>query len=453
MKGDQLHRRRFLKQASVGAAGLTAAAPFGSAKALARGGTEGTLAVLGGQPVRKEPFPSWPVIEANDREAWQKVLEEGKWCRLDGQYANRFEKVYAEHLGARHCLATANGTSALLTALNVLGVGPGDEVILPPYTFVATLNVVLLQHALPIFVDSDRQTFQIDARKIEPALSARTICLLPVHLGGGAADIDAILTIAQSHRLPVVEDTCQSHLAEWQGKKLGSLGTFGCFSFQASKNLNSGEGGAVLTNDAVLAEKSFVFHNNGNARGGRRPDITYAPGGANLRMTEFQACLLLTQMSRLEEQSRVREENARYLTRQLEEIPGIAPARNYGGCTRNAYHLYMFRYDREQFAGASREQFLKALRAEGIPCSSGYTPLNKQTFVEAALESKAYKTIYGPERLRAWKKNNHCPENDRLCSEAVWFVQTMLLGKRSDMDQIAASIRKIHAHAGDLAKI
>jgi perosamine synthetase len=451
MGGKKLNRRGFLKHASAGAAGLTAAAAL-SPRSVG-GGREGTLAILGGKPVRKEKFPSWPITEGNDREAWQKVLAEGRWCRLDGQYANTFEKVYAEHLGARHCLATANGTSALFTSLNVLGVGPGDEVILPPYTFVATLNVILLQHALPIFVDSDRQTFQIDANKIEPAITGRTACLLPVHLGGNAADMDAILSVAQKHRLPVVEDTCQSHLAEWQGKKLGSLGTFGCFSFQASKNLNSGEGGAVLTNDPVLAEKCFVFHNNGNARNGRRSDITYAPGGANLRMTEFQACLLLQQMTRLEEQSRAREENARYLTRQLEEIPGIAPARGYGGCTRNAYHLYMFRYDKDQFAGASRKQFLKALAAERIPCSSGYTPLNKQPFVEQAIESKAYKTIYGEARLKAWKESNHCPENDRLCTEAVWFVQTMLLGKRSDMDQIAGAIRKIHGNASELAKV
>src|SRR6516225_4068321 len=258
MQGDKLNRRRFLQTASAGAAAFSAG-PLLAGAASGRDSSKGTLAALGGKPIRTEPFPSWPVIESNDREAWMNVLKEGKWCRLDGNYANTFEKIYAERTGTKFCTATANGTSALFASLNALGVGPGDEVIVTPYTFVATLNVVLLQHALPIFVDSDRQTFQIDARKIEPALSARTICLLPVHLGGGAADIDAILTIAQSHRLPVVEDTCQSHLAEWQGKKLGSLGTFGCFSFQASKNLNSGEGGAVLTNDAVLAEKSFVF--------------------------------------------------------------------------------------------------------------------------------------------------------------------------------------------------
>jgi dTDP-4-amino-4,6-dideoxygalactose transaminase len=264
--------------------------------------------------------------------------------------------------------------------------------------------------------------------------------------------MDAILAIAQKHGLPVVEDTCQSHLAEWKGKKLGSLGTSGCFSFQATKNLNSGEGGAIITNDADFAEKCFAFHNNGRGRRGRSSALAYAHGGANLRMTEFQAALLLQQMVRLQEQAKQRDENGAYLTKMLEEIPGIRPAKWYPGCTRNAYHLYMLRYDKDQFEGASRAKFLKALSAEGIPCSGGYSPLNKEPFLREAVESRAYKSIYGENRLSTYLKNNHCPENDRLCEEAVWFVQTMLLAKRSAMEQIAAAIRKIQKQAGELAK-
>lgn len=448
MEPTNLHRREFMQAASAGAATLAL-----GATSSARPAGKSTLAALGGTPVRKEAFPSWPVIGKNDREAWQRVLEEGKWCRLNGRYADTFEKVYAELMGTPHCIATSSGTSALVTSLNALGIGPGDEVLVPPYTFVATINVVLLQHALPIFVDSDRQTFQMDANKIEAAITPRTACIIPVHLGGNVADMDAILAIAKKRSIPVIEDACQSHLAEWRGKKVGSLGNCGCFSFQASKNLNSGEGGAVLTHDEALAEKGWTFHNNGNSRGRRRSEITYTPGGANLRMTEFQACLLLEQMTRLQDQSHTREENAKYLTQQLEQIPGIQPAKMYGGCTRNAYHLYMFRYDPSAFAGASRSKFLKALNAEGIPCSSGYSPLNKAPFIEQAIQSRAYKAIYPAERLQAYSQNNHCPENDRLCEEAVWFVQTMLIGKRSDMDQIADAIRKIQANAADLAKL
>src|SRR6516225_2155277 len=322
MQGDKLNRRRFLQTASAGAAAFSAG-PLLAGAASGRDSSKGTLAALGGKPIRTEPFPSWPVIESNDREAWMNVLKEGKWCRLDGNYANTFEKIYAERTGTKHCTVTANGTSALFASLNALGVGPGDEVIVPPYTFVATINVVLLQHALPVFVDSDRQTFQIDAQKIEAAITPRTACIIPVHLGGNAADLDAILAIAKKHNLPVIEDACQAHLGEWRGKKLGSYGACGCFSFQASKNLNSGEGGAIITNDDEFNERCYAFHNNGRGRRHRGSSFTYANGGSNLRMTEFQATLLLTQMSRLQEQAKLRDENAKYLTKQLEEIAGI----------------------------------------------------------------------------------------------------------------------------------
>ncbi len=249
----------------------------------------------------------------------------------------------------------------------------------------------------------------------------------------------------------MLEDACQAHLGEWRGRKLGTLGAAGCFSFQASKNLNSGEGGAILTSDDALAERCWAFHDNSRARRGR-PAPPVGGRGANLRLTEFQAGLLLAQMTRLEEQSKVREENARYLTQQLREIPGILPAKMHEGCTRNAYHLYMFRYQAESFAGLPRERFLKALSAEGVPCSSGYTPMNRQPYVTATLASKAYQRLYPKEVLAGWEERNRCPANDRLCEEAVWLTQTMLLGPRQDMDDIANAVRKIHASAAELAK-
>jgi dTDP-4-amino-4,6-dideoxygalactose transaminase len=451
MNPNNVDRREFFQGASAGVAGLSLATSALLARPSSAGDARGTLAALGGQPVRTERFPSWPVLEPHDRDAWQKVLDEGKWCRLDGKYADAFERAYAARMGSRRCTVTANGTSALFTALNALGVGPGDEVLVPPYTFVATVNVVLLNYALPVFIDTDRQTMQIDATKIEAAITERTACILPVHLGGNAADMGAILDIAKRRSLPVVEDACQAHIGEWQGRKLGSLGKAGCFSFQASKNLTSGEGGAILTDDDDFMERCYTFHNNG--RGRRGGGFSYRHGGANLRMTEFQAALLLQQMTRWEAQSKLREDNAQYLTKQLQEIPGIHPAKSYGGCTRNAYHLYMYRYDKAHFAGASRAQFLKALRAEGIPCSAGYTPLNKEPFLKEVLGSKAYRAIYGEERLKAYWQKNHCPENDKLCEEAVWFGQTMLLAKRTDMDQIAAAVRKIQANAVELTKV
>lgn len=436
-----ISRRGFM----TAAAGVAVAAPTVLAAVAEK------PALLGGRPVRGGPFPSWPVIDRREETALLEVLHSGKWYRGDGKTVSRFEEAYAQLTGARHCIATANGTSALYASLAGLDVAPGDEVILPPYTFVATLNVVFLQYALPVFVDSEPETFQMDARRLEGAITERTAVIVPVHLGGNACDLDAILEVGRRRRVPVLEDACQAHLGEWRGRKLGTLGAAGCFSFQASKNLNSGEGGAILTSDDDLAERCWAFHDNARARRGR-PAPPPGGRGANLRLTEFQAGLLLAQMTRLEEQSKAREENARYLTRQLREIPGILPAKMHEGCTRNAYHLYMFRYRPEPFAGLTRARFLEALRAEGVPCSSGYAPLDRQPFVQATLASRAYQRLYPKEVLSGWAERNRCPANERLCEEAVWLTQTMLLGPRPDMDDIAAAIRKIHAAAADLAK-
>jgi len=408
-------------------------------------------ALLGGQPVRQKPFPSWPRIDSEDERAILEVLRSGIWCRNpDDRYARLFEQKYAELMGARHCLATANGTSALFASLAALDVGLGDEVIVPPYTFVATINVVLLHHAIPIFVDTDIETFQIDASKIEAAITDRTRAIIPVHLGGNVADLDRILEVARRHNIPVIEDACQAHMAEWKGRKVGTYGATGCFSFQLSKNLCSGEGGAILTDDDELIERCYTFHNNSRSRGRGGYEFVYTAQGANLRMTHFQAALLMTQMTRLEEQTRRREQNAAYLTRLLREIPGIHPASQYAGCTRNAYHLYMFRYDKDQFAGLERDTFLKALRAEGIPCSAGYKPLNKEPFLKNTMTSRAWRRFFSEQEFRRWEERNQCPVNERLCEQAVWFTQTMLLGERADMEQIAEAIRKIQRHAGEL---
>jgi len=312
--------------------------------------------------------------------------------------------------------------------------------------------VVLRQHALPVFVDSDLETMQMDARKVEAQISPRTKVLLPVHLGGSACDLDALLPIAAKHKLSLLEDACQSHLGEWKGKKVGSYGAAGCFSFQASKNLNSGEGGAIITNDGDFHERCYAFHNNGSGLKAIGNNFQYRSSGMNLRMPEFQGALLTAQMTRIEAQARTRTENAKYLTSMLKEIPGIHPAKMYDGCTRNAYHLYMFRYDQKQFANLPRAVFLKALAAEGIPASGGYSPLNTQPFLQNALQSTGFKRLFPAKVLAEWQERTKCPVNDRLCNEAVWFVQTMLLGTRSDMEQIASAVRRIQKHAGDLPK-
>jgi dTDP-4-amino-4,6-dideoxygalactose transaminase len=351
------------------------------------------------------------------------VLRAGKWNR--NAIVARFEREYAALAGAAHCLATASGTSALLASLGALGLKAGDEVIVPPYTFIATINAVTNFGATPVFVDSDIHTFQIDAARIEAALTPRTRAIVPVHLGGAAADLDKILDVARRHRLPVIEDACQAHLGQWRNRQVGTFGLAGCFSFQASKNLNCGEGGAVLTGDTEFAERLYTFHNNGTSRHTGTPNFTYAGRGLNLRLSEFQAAILLAQMTRLEEQARKRETNAAYLsdllaaTDLLAAIPGLTPQRLTAHCTRNAWHLFMFRYQ----GRLPKERFLEAMRAEGIPCSGGYRPFSPET----------------------------CPVNVKLCSEAVWLTQTMLLDSRSGMEQIAEAARKVEQNANRLA--
>lgn len=409
-------------------------------------------ALLGGTPVRSSPFPSWPVFGEPEEQGLMGVLRSGRWYRGNGENVRRFEEAYARATGARRCLATCNGTSALFVSLNALDVQPGDEVILPPYTFVATVNVVLRQFALPVFVDTDPETFQIDASKIENAITPATRAILPVHLGGNVCDLDKILDIARRRNIPVIEDACQAHMAEWKGRKAGSLGAAGCFSFQASKNLNSGEGGAVITGDEVFYERAYAFHNNGSGLKAIGANFTYASTGHNLRLTEFQAALLLAQMQRLEAQVRVRSANGARLNGLLEQIPGIRPARQYAGCTLNAYHLYMFRYDAEAFAGLPRETFLKALRAEGIPASGGYSPLNTQPFLKNTLNSRGYRRLFPEKTLKEWAERTACPANGRLCAQAVWLTQNMLLGPASDMDSIAGAIQRIRRHASALAR-
>lgn len=442
-------RRDFLQSMSAGATGLGLAEGTSFPGAVTLITADDKPAILGGKPVRAAAFPSWPVVKQNDEQAWMEVLRSGHWCRSgSSHYASRFEETWAETLGAKYCVATSCGTMALYASLNAVGIGPGDEVILPPYTFVATLNVILMQHAIPVFVDADRETSQIDAHKIEEKITSRTRCIIPVHLGGNPVDMDAVLNVAHRHDVPVIEDACQAHTAEWRKQRVSTLGTMGCFSFQASKNLNSGEGGAIVTNDPGLHEFCTSFQNQG--RGPAGADFEYARHGCNLRMTEFQAALLLQQLTRVEEQSRMREQNARYLTGLLREIPGISPARMYDGATRNGYHLYMLRYDPAFFEGLPRSRFLTALAKEGIPCASGYTPLNKEPFIQRTLNSPAYRRIYSEGEIAQWQERNTCPENDKLCGEAVWFFQTMLLGPRQDMDDIAAAVRKIQKHAGEL---
>ncbi len=451
MQNRSIPRRTFLKQTSLGVAGVAGAASFGSAFAsVAR---RGRPAILGGKPAFTGQWIKWPVWNPDtDEERVIEVLRSGVWSRA-GVVAE-FEEKWAETIGAKRALATTNGTHALIIALRMLGVGPGDEVLTTPYTFIATIDAILMNNAMPVFVDVDPQTFQMDPDKIEEKITPQTRAILPVHILGLPSDMERIMAIARKHNLIVVEDACQAWLAEINHKKMGTFGHAGCFSFQNSKNLPIGEGGAIVSDDEDFMDRAFSFHNFGRPYGNMVGDVSgqYVMVGSKARMTEYQAAIGLAQLKRLKEQTELRNRNATYLKSQIKDIPGILPYRLYDHVTRAAYHLFPFRYKQEQFAGMSREQFLKALQAEGIPCSGGYTPLNTMPYLKDALSSRAFQIIYPKEKLDFDKylEENQCPANDQLCAEAVWLPQNVLLGSQKDMDAIAEAIDKIQRHAADI---
>lgn len=411
-------------------------------------------ALLGGQPVRTKPWPKWPVWNPEtDEKQLMEVIRSGIWSRAN--VVTEFENKWAETVGSKRALAVVNGTNALIASLVQLGIGGGDEVIVPPYTFIATVDSVLATGAMPVFVDIDPKTFQIDPEKIEEKISPRTRAIMPVHILGLPANMPRIMEIAKKYDLIVVEDACQAWLAEIDHKKMGTFGHAGCFSFQNSKNIPMGEGGAIVSDDEEFMDRCYSYHNYGNPYGSNVGEVGAGTllAGTKLRLTEYQAAIGLAQLKRLDSQTTTRNKNAEYLKSLIKNIPGILPYELNPGVTRAAFHLFPFRYKKDAFKGLSREKFLKALSAEGIPCSSGYKPLNKMPYLNNAFQSKNFQKMYPKELLDYDKylEQNQCPVNDKVCNEeAVWFAQSMLLGNKSDMDDIADSIKKIHDYAGKI---
>ena len=268
-----------------------------------------------------------------------------------------------------------------------------------------------------------------------------------------AADLDAILAIGREAEHPGGGRRLPGAFERVARPESRDVWGDGLLQLSGEQEPKLGEGGAILSNDADLIEKCYAFHNNSRGRQASGFSSAYTARGLNLRMTEFQGALLTAQMTRLEAQTRVRRDNAAYLTSLLSEIQGTVPAKLYPGCTANSWHLYMFRYQPEKFAGLPRSKFLKALDAEGIPASTGYAPrLNQEPFLLNAMHSRGYQRFCRPEQIALWQKNNQCPVNDQLCEEAVWFFQNMLLADHASMDQIAEAITRIQAHAGELVK-
>jgi dTDP-4-amino-4,6-dideoxygalactose transaminase len=393
------------------------------------------LAVLGGRPVRdkEKTWPAWPVWDNAERTALREVLESGKWWF--GERVTRFERDYAAFQDAGHCVTCTSGTSAAEICFQVLGIGPGDEVIVPPYTFVATASSVMRMCGTPVFADVDT-SWCIDPDAIEAAITPRTKAIVPVHFGGRVADMDRINAIAANHGLTVLEDACHSWGSKWRGKGTGALGQAGVFSFQYSKNITAGEGGAILTDDEPFAEACRSVTNCGRVKGSAW--YSHMQLGTNARLTEFAAALLSAQLGRLEEQTALREKNAAFLNSALGEIEGIAPQPGDERMTRRAYHLYCVRLDPETF-GCSRERFVEAAEAEGLAICSGYAaPLYKQPLFARRVDQHDY-------------NRDRCPVTEDLCYRSgMWFSHTLLLGTEQDMADIVTIFKKVRNHAAEL---
>jgi dTDP-4-amino-4,6-dideoxygalactose transaminase len=399
------------------------------------------LAIHGGPKVREKPFAAWPVADATEEQALLQVLRGGRWGRMDGDRVAAFEEAFAVYQDARFGVACNSGTAALRLALLAAGIGEGDEVIVPPYTFVATASAVVEANAVPVFADIEPDTFNIAPDAIEAAITPRPRAIIPVHFAGQAANMARILEIAGRRGLTVVEDAAHGHGASWQGRKLGSIGEMGCFSFQSSKNLTAGEGGMILTSSPALERLLRAFHTCG--RYPERPWYEHHLIGGNYRMTEFQGALLLAQLARLEEQTRVRDANGQYLNDRLARIPGIRPLTRGHGETRHSYHLYIFRYDAEAFDGAPREAFLAALQAEGVPCSGGYAT---GLYAQPLFTGRAFGPFRGAGRGTADPRCDpaNFPACERACAQACWLFQPMLLGTRDDMEDIVRAVEKVY---------
>lgn len=405
------------------------------------------LSLVGGEPVRRSPFPSWPVYGPEDEKALLEVLHSGRWFLADR--IEEFERAFAEFQQAQFGIAVSSGTTALQVALEAIGLQPGDEVIVPAYTFIATASAVVSTGGIPIFADIQPGTYNLDPASVEAAITERTRAIIAVHIAGRPADLDAFRELARRHGLRLIEDACQAHAAAWKGRRVGAIGDLGCFSFQASKNLCAGEGGFIATDDRELAEICWSLHNCGRSPKGawyEHPLI-----GSNYRLSEFQAALLLSQMRNLEAQTAIRNRNAGILNALLGQLEGVSPMEPDERITTHAYHLFIFRYQAEAFGGAPKDRFIEALRAEGIPCSSGYRPLYKEVAFNRRFQNYPFASAYFKGKPDYAKVR--CPVTERVCAEeAVWLTQNMLLGSEQDMEDIAAAIRKIRDHAHQLKR-
>lgn len=387
--------------------------------------TASDLAVNGGPKVRDKPFPPWPVLGDDDAAAVRDALRSGHLTQLTGPVVAEFENAFAGWNGVPHAVATSSGTTAIHTALAALDIGPGDEVIVPAHTFIASTTPVLHQRATPVFADVDQRTFCLDPASVEERVTERTKAIVAVHLNGHPADLDGLLAIAEPRGIHVVEDAAQAHGAIYNGRKVGTIGIAGCFSFWEDKIITTGgEGGAVITADGALADRMrrIRHHGEGPMEGERA--YFHLELGYNYRMSSMHAATGLVQLGRLDDYLDARRRNAAYLSERLGELSGVEPPCVADGCV-HSYYKYICRLHPD--TGIDITDFVGAVAAEGIPISRRYpTPLPQQP---------VFRDIQA----------TPCPVAERIAGE-LFTLRVHPTVTTADLDDVVEAIHKVLAH-------
>lgn len=393
------------------------------------------------------------------------MIRGGSWGRLGGTNVLEFEREFAQYQGAEYCLALNSGTAALEIGLLAVGLQPGDEVILSPYTYIASAAAILMAGGVPIFVDMDPDTYNIDPTKIEAAITDRTAAIMPVHFGGIACNMQPILDISKNYGLRIIEDAAHAHGAQWNDTGLGTIGEVGAFSFQSSKNLNSGEGGAILTNDREIMSRAINFHDawtgglverdgdigGGSFRAGPKWDFPFACH--NYRINAYTAALLKSQLSNVEGQAITRSENGRHLVKLIDDTEGLQNLRRDSFVSRDSHHLFIFKYKKESFAELPRETFVQALNAEGIPASLGYPRgcHEQGLFLQPNVHLSRIWPRNPGGRVDVDYRSMTCPNVEYLCrNETVWLPQYVLLDTTTGMEQIVQAVNKVRRHSSEI---
>jgi len=404
------------------------------------------LALTGGSPAVTLPAPAWPA--AGEQEvAWMtEVVRSGKWSWV-GPHEQAFCAEFARFIGTRHAMLLANGTVTLQCALQAVGVRPGDEVIIPGLTWVATLQAALDIGANGVLVDIDPETYCLDPAAVEAAITPRTTAIIPVHLYGCMCDMDALREIARRHGLKIVEDVAHQHGSRWRDVGAGALGDAGSFSFQQSKVLTCGEGGAITCDDDAVYETAFCLKHVGFL-----PDVT-TPGnryGHNYRATEMQAALLRGGLTRIEEQLRIREESEALLREGLRRIGGpLRAARRDPRVTRQSYYAVTLHFDPAQAAGVTREQYTAALAAEGLYLMGTYPAVYNHRLLNL-YDATSPIPYRDPARVQHYA-SLRLPVTERVVNEeGVVLSHVPLLGGAPLMAQYLDAVAKVNDHLAEV---